>query len=923
MSDGRPDPDLLLQRVREEDVRAKSGKLTIFFGAAPGVGKTYSMLEAARAEHANGRDMVVGIVETHGRYDTAALLLGLEILPRQKLVHRTLEIEEFDLDRAIERRPGLLLVDELAHTNVEGSRHPKRWQDVVEILDAGIDVFTTLNVQHVESLKDVVAQITHVIVHETVPDSVLDRAHDIRVIDLPPDELLERMREGKIYVPEQARRAVGNFFRKGNLIALRELALRRTAERVDAQMQHWKREHGIVRVWPAGERVLVCVSPSPASARLVRGARRLASSLHADWIAVYVETPASLRQSREDNRRVAANLQLAQQLGAEAVTISGTNAAEEAMRYAHQRNVTRVVVGKPTHSRWRDRLNASFLDDIVRHSGDVDVYVLSGEQGAARISRGGRAPQQPTDRSGYLAGVAAAFVATVLSFVLFKRSLLPDTVMVYLLGIVLVSMRFGYGPSLVTAVVSVLCYDFFFIPPYMRFSVTDLRHLVTFAVMLLVAGIISRLTTRVREQAEATGERERRTASLYAMSRELATAKTLEHVVSTGARHVADVFQVKVSILRPVPGTRPILLAALQFTESFTLDDKEQGVANWVWQNAQVAGAGTDTLPSARGLYLPMRASRGVVGVLGVLAAPDAADAEDRSDPLTDPQRREHLEAFASQIAAAMERAGLAEEAQSARLQIESEQLRNSLLSSVSHDLRTPLAVVTGAASTLLEGHVTGDTRRELTETILHETDRLNRLVRNLLDVTRVEGGALQVHKEWQPLEEVVGSALHRLDAALGQRPIATALAADLPLVPLDSVLIEQVLVNLLENAAKYTPSDAPIDIEARAYPGERQVQVTVADRGAGIPAGEEERIFDKFFRTQKVLVEDRTGAPARGQAGEGRGGAGLGLTICRGIVSAHGGRIWADNREGGGAAFHFTLPIEGEPPTLEPPNEA
>ncbi|WP_394822800.1 ATP-binding protein [Pendulispora albinea] len=905
MSDGRPDPDLLLQRVREEETRAKSGRLTIFFGAAPGVGKTYAMLEAARAESANGRDVVVGVVETHGRYDTAALLLGLEILPRRTIVHRTVELEELDLDHALTRRPGLLLVDELAHTNAPEMRHTKRWQDVVELLDSGIDVFTTLNVQHVESLKDVVAQITHVIVAETVPDSILDRADDIRVIDLPADELLERMRDGKIYVPEQARRAVSNFFRKGNLIALRELALRRTAERVDAQMRLWKREHGIERVWPAGERVLVCVSPSPTSARLVRGARRLASSLHADWIAVYVETPASLRQSTEDNRRVAANLQLAQQLGAEAVTITGAKAAEAAMVYAHQRNVTRVVVGKPTHSRWRDRLKASFLDEIVRHSGDVDVYVLSGEQKNNGSARGERAPApEHSEPTGYVAGAVAAIVATGISTLIFRGALpaqLPDTVMVYLLGIVLVSMRFGFVPSMVTAVVSVVCYDFFFIPPYFAFAVGDFRHLMTFGVMLLVAGIISRLTTRVREQAASAGDRERRTASLYAMSRELATAKTLEQVVATGTRHVADVFHVKAVILRPSGRTNTERVGRLvpiaHEVATFELDDKEEGVASWVWQHAQLAGTGTDTLPSARGLYLPIRASRGVLGVLGV--KPDSPEL------LLDPQRRQHLEAFVSQIAAAMERAELAEEAQRARVQVESEQLRNALLSSVSHDLRTPLAVVTGAASTLLEGNVGGDTRRELTETILHESDRLARLVRNLLDATRLEAGSLRVHKEWQPLEEVVGSALHRLDSALVGRSISTDLPGDLPLVALDSVLIEQVLVNLLENAAKYTPPHAPIAIEARARIQESEVQVTVADRGPGISPGEEERIFEKFFRAQ----QNTTGL---------RGGAGLGLTICRGIIAAHGGRIWAENRDGGGAFFHFTLPIEGEPPRLE-----
>ncbi len=893
MTARRPDPDTLLKRVNDEEARARRGKLTIFFGAAPGVGKTYAMLEAARAEREAGRDVVVGIVETHGRYDTGALLLGLELLPRRRVLHRGVTLEELDLDAALLRNPPLLLVDELAHSNSEGSRHAKRHQDVEELLDAGIDVFTSLNVQHIESLSDVVAQITHVIVRETVPDAVVERADEVRLIDLPPDELLDRLKDGKVYLPDQARRAIEHFFRKGNLIALRELALRHTAQRVDAQMQHYREIHGISSTWSVGERLLVCASSSPLSAQLIRGARRMVGALHADWLTVYVETPASLRLNAAGRAQAAENMRLAEQLGAETVTLSGSNAAEEIIRYARSRNVTKVLVGKPTHAPIWDRVRSSFLDQIVRASGDIDVYVMSGEDSAPDVKRAEPTRSIPTAPLAFLAAGLSVLAATGISWSAFGPRQLADAVMVYLLAIVLVSLRFGYGPSLLAAVLSVLCFDFFFIPPLYTFAVRDLSHVVTFGVMFLVALVISGLTQRVRAQAAAAGQREQRTASLYALSRELAATKQVEDIAQIAARHLFDALSIDSALL--VPNAERSQVASVHMgRHGFEIDDKEQGVAEWVWDHERPAGLGTDTLPSARAMYLPLLASRGKVAVLGVRS----------EDPkrLLNPETRQHLAAFANQIASAIERTELAAEAQWAQLQMETEQMRSSLLSSVSHDLRTPLAVMTGAASTLLDDAVDASTRRELSETILQEAQRLNRLVRNLLDMTRLEAGAVRVKKEWQPLEEVVGSALNRLEEALAGREVTTDLARDLPLVPLDAVLIEQVLVNLLENALKYTPPGSPLEIRARTRPG--GVEVIVADRGPGIPPGEEQRIFDKFYRV----------------GGAQSGGVGLGLAICRGIIMAHGGQLFVENRAGGGAEFRFQLPVDGEPPALDAP---
>ncbi|HWA72295.1 MAG TPA: sensor histidine kinase KdpD [Polyangiaceae bacterium] len=895
--DERPDPDALLEQVKDQERRARRGKHTIFFGAAPGVGKTYAMLEAARAElERERRHVAVGVVETHGRYETAALVLGLPLLTQRKLEYRGVELSEFDLDEALRRRPELILMDELAHTNAEGSRHPKRWQDVEELLDAGIDVFSTMNVQHVESLNDVIAKITGVVVRETVPDSVLESAHDIKLVDLPPDDLLERLREGKVYVPAQAQRAIENFFRKGNLIALRELALRHTAERVDAQMRAYRHAHGIEQTWAAAEQLLVAVSPSPFSARLIRAGRRMASALHARWFAVFVEPPRARPLPERARARLAQNLRLAEQLGAEVVTLSGENASDAILRFSRERNITKIVVGKPQTFRVRDRFRVSLVDQIVRNGGDIDVYVTAGDAApdeAVPEKRARTRIEVPT----FLAAGLISAACTALALLLFGRDQLPDVVMTYLLGIMVVSSRFGLGPSLFAALLSVALVDFFFVPPYFTFAVADFRHAVTFAVMFLVAVVISGLTQRIRNQVAAAREREQQTLGLYALSREVAAARGREQVLEVFARHIERAFASDVSILLPDRHGKLVRAYGKSARVADELE-REAAVSQWVWANQKEAGLHTSTLASNRTLYVPLLSSGGIMGVLGLTPAN-----EERFDGI---EQRRQVDAFATQLALAVERAELSEQTEKARREFETEQLRSSLLSSVSHDLRTPLAVITGAASTLVEKPTLDDSARaELTKTILEEAERLNRLIRNLLDMTRLDSGTVKVKKDWQALEEVVGAALNRLEQRLAEREVRVELPRALPLVPFDSILIEQTLINLLENAIKY--GQAPIEITASLREnGEaenrREIVVEIADHGPGLPEGEESRVFEKFHRAV------RDGAAS---------GAGLGLAICRAIVAAHGGRIWAQNRPEGGVSFRFTLPLEGAPPTL------
>jgi two-component system sensor histidine kinase KdpD len=774
-------PAALLERGPGQDKPRRRGTLKVFFGASAGVGKTYAMLEAAHRQAREGRDVVVGWVDTHGRRETEALLGGLPALAPRKVEHGAGIAAEFDLDAALARRPALLLLDDLAHTNAPGGRHARRWQDVQEVVEAGIDVYTTLNVQHLETLNDVVAQITGVSVRETVPDSALEQADEVELVDLPPDDLLQRFKEGKVHVPEQAERAVPGFFRKGNLIALRELALRQTAQRVDDQMRTYRRDHGIVRTWPAAERILVCVGPNPASIRLIRATRRMAAGLRAEWVAVYVETPLHARLPDSDREALARNLRLVEELGGRTVTLTGHVVSEEVLAYARAHNVTKIVAGKPTHPRWRDRVRGSLVDEIVRGSGDIDVYIISGDlTDEEPATTTGRRPRTPP--SAYARAALVVATCTAVSWAMSRHFAPSNLVMVYLLGVAFVAIRHASGPAVLASILSVASFDFFFVPPHLTFAVADTQYLLTFAIMLAVALLISNLASRVREQSETVRQRERRTSMLYALSRDLAATPGSESIARAAARHVADIAAAPCAILLPRGDGRLVPVAPTGAT--FTVDPRDDGVARWVFEHGRMAGAGSATLPGAGALFLPMTGTQGTVAVLGV--RPDSASG-------FTPDQLHLLEAVASQAAAALERARLAEEAQQAQLAVETERLRNALLSSVSHDLRTPLAAITGAASTLLDGGVSlgPPVREELTETIYEEAERLNRLVRNLLDMTRLQAGVIRVAKEWHSLEELVGAALDRLEPRLRGREVVTRLPEDLPLVPLDGVLIE------------------------------------------------------------------------------------------------------------------------------------
>jgi len=869
--DDRPDPDALLRAQAPARARLK-----IFFGASPGVGKTYAMLESARRLRGEGTDVAIGLVETHGRSETEALIDGLEVLPRAHVAYRGIQLEELDVDAAIVRKPSVILVDELAHTNAPGVRHPKRWQDVMDLLEAGIDVYTTLNVQHVESLVDAVEQITGVRVRETVPDVVIERADEIELIDLPPEELLQRLADGKVYVPEQARRAIDNFFRRGNLMALRELALRRTAERVDADVQAYRREQRIRALWPTRERLLVCIGPSPASEKLVRAARRIAEGMHAPWYALHVDVTGASPLSADDRDRVEAHIALAEALGGEAVRLTGPSVSAAVLAFARERNVTRIVAGKPTHSRWRDRLRGSLLDALIRGSGDIEIHVIAPAEDLPM-----RAAPEPAPAAwgGYVRATLAVTVATVIGVAVSDRLDLPDVVMLYLFAIMLAALG-GRGPGLAAAGLSVAAYDFFFVPPRYTLAVSDIRHLMTFAVMFTVGTALGTLVARLRHAEDASRQRERRTAALLAFTSESAAARDIADVAAAVVAHVEDALGAPTVVLVPAPDGTLSALAGLE-----PLAENEIAVARWAHDHRRPAGRGTETLPAARLLAVPLGDGEGVVAVQ-----------IERARRRIDLEARRLLEAIARQAGVAVARLRLAREARDTALRMQAEELRSSLLSTVSHDLRTPLAIITGTASDLRD-RAEGE-RREALETIVDEARRLTTILENLLSITRVESGA-QVKREWVPVEEIVGAALGRTETALAGRDIAIHVAPELG-VQVDPVLVEQLVLNLLENAGKHTPPATPIEI--RAVREGAGVAIEISDRGPGLPPGPPEQVFAKFFRGP----DTRTA------------GAGLGLAVCRGIAVAHGGRIEALRRDGGGATFRVWLP-GGDAPEAAP----
>ncbi|CAN5731377.1 DUF4118 domain-containing protein [soil metagenome] len=936
MEPGPTDPADPLIRLRRESAAAADpappiprGRLKVFFGMAPGVGKTYAMLAAAQRAAATGVDVVAGIVETHGRTETEQLLLGLDVLLLRRgetlpgeTAPRTLH-HEFDTEAALRRHPDILLIDELAHTNAPGSPRAKRWEDVQECLKHGLNVWTTLNVQHLESLNDVVAQITGVTVRETIPDWVVDDADEIELIDLPPDGLHERIRAGKVYSADNAVRAVDpsdGFFRKGNLAALRELALRRTAAWVDSDLRRHKADSGIRAVWPAGERILVAVSPSPVTGKLIRAAKRMAAGLHADLLAVYVESPTAAALSPVERDRLLHALRLAESLGATTSTISAPRAgrraaALELLAFARARNVNRIVVGKTGLARWREALFGSFVSDLIRTSADADIYVIRGDAEASPgDERSGTAPPRRRAPGALPPWAAYPLAFTIVGAITAAGWFVPGTLeianiaMVYLAGVVVAAVWLGRGPAVAAAVGGVLALDFFFVSPRLTFAVGDAQYLLTFAVMLAVGLLIAGLTTRLRAIAGAARAREQRTGTLYALARELAAAQDAREVAAVGARHLHDALDADaiVALIAPAapgfPATSVDVLASVGVPDWF--DDRERAVALWAFEHARPAGSGTQKLPAAAARFVPLLTPAGKLGVLG-LRPRDPAHLVETANLLL-------LETLASQIASALERVTHQQGRQHAQLDAERERLRSALLSSVSHDLRTPLASITGAASTL-EGaaeRLDAPTRAGLLRTIVQESARLSDLIASLVFATRFEAGGITLAREWTTVEEIVGVGLAEHRDALAARPFRVTLAADLPMIRVDPAMLPQVVHNLVENALRYTPAGTPISVSA--WSSETHIVVKVADEGAGLSEGEDARIFQRFYRGR--AARHIPGAPDTAAP---RSGLGLGLTICAGIIAAHGGRIWAESKAPRGVAFLFSLPLDTPQPAL------
>lgn len=899
----RPDPDSLLALANEKP----RGQLKIFFGACAGVGKTYAMLQEAQRLRATGLDVVVGVVETHGRKETQAMLPGLDLLAAKRIPHRGRQLLEFDLDAALARHPGLILMDELAHSNAAGSRHPKRWQDIEELLDAGIDVFTTVNVQHLESLNDVVSGVTGIIIRETVPDHIFDQADEVVLVDLPPDDLRQRLKEGKVYIPGQAERAIEHFFRKGNLIALRELSLRRTADRVDEQMREFRDTQGRERVWHTRDALLLCIGHDSGSEKLVRVAARLAARLGGVWHAIYVETPRLHRLPEGQRRAILKALKLAQELGAETATLSDPQEEQAILRYAREHHLGKIVLGRRKQQRVKWRM--TLAERLAKIGSELDLLIVSLEEvatGSARKESDGRTFSERFSRQ--LQGCAVAvMVCALITFI--SQFLVPffapaNLIMVYLLGVVITALFYGRWPSVFAAVINVASFDLFLVQPRGSFAVTDAQYLLTFAVMLIVGLLIGNLTAGVRYQARIARHREKRAQSLYEMSKGLSQSMTPDAVAQTSRHFISTTLQAKTAVLLPHSeacgeGSLSLQQSEVAAGQAIAVD---QAIARWSFDKQSPAGAGTDTLPGVPYQLLPLVASGKTLGLLAVEPA--------NVRQLLVPEQQRLLQTFTVLIANALERLQLAASAESARLETEREQLRNSLLAALSHDLRTPLTVLFGQAEILTldlasEGSAYAPQANQIRQQVLSTT----RLVNNLLDMARIQSGGFNLRKEWQSVEEIIGSALRMLEPLLSSHQIEIDLPDELLLVNCDASLIERVFINLLENAHKYAGARAQITIRAQA--SEDRLEISVTDNGPGIVAGGERHIFEKFSRGNK-----ESAIP----------GVGLGLAICHAIIEVHDGRIWAENNPAGGAKFCFTLPLEKlpllesmEPGSLEP----
>ena len=894
----RPDPDALLAQIRHEEASAARGHLRIYFGSSAGVGKTYAMLVAARKLQSEGVDVLAGVVETHGRSETAALLEGLPVLPPAQIDYRGKRLAEFDLDAALARRPALVLVDELAHSNVAGSRHPKRWQDVEELLAAGIDVYSTLNVQHLESLNDVVGGITGIVVRETLPDTFFDKADEVVLVDTTADELIERLAAGKVYLPVQAERAARSFFRKGNLMALRELALRRTADRVEDDVQAYRTDRAIAQVWKTEGALLCCIGPEEGAEHVVRSAALLAQQLAVTWHAVYVETPALQRLDGRRREGILQTVKLAQDLGARTAVLSAQGVARTLVDHARQHNLSKLVLGHARPPAWLPSWwpRRTLGPAITALAPDIDRFEV-GESGRRRSPPA--RPPEPQVRDGALAralrryaiAAGACAATTLLTHLLVPYFDLANIVMVFLLAVVGVAVGLGRGPAVLAAFLNVAAFDYFFVAPRLSFAVSDVQYLLTFAVMLVVGLVTGQLTAGLRFEARVARHREARSRALFEAARDLSNMLTQEQAVEVACAVISREFRAQVAIfvldlndrLQPPAGHPPGL---------------DLGTAQWTLDHQQAAGLNTDTLAGSAWLYLPLKATMRSRGVLAV--QPE----EPRF--LLIPEQRQQLETFAALTAMALDRVHYIEVAQGATVQMESERLRNSLLAALSHDLRTPLAALVGTAQTLAASQPPlSPFQSELAASLGEKAMRMADMVTNLLDMARIQTGEIRLRVEWQSMEEIVGGALNAERALLAGRPLQARVDADVPLVACDAVLIERVLANLLENVAKYTPAGSPVEIHVRAEA--QEVRVHVRDHGPGVPKGREDAIFEKF---------------TRGTSESATPGVGLGLSICRAIVEAHGGRIWVESTPPTGATFIFSLP-RGTPPTIDPAVDA
>lgn len=875
--DFRPDPEILLKEVQQQ----RKGKLTVFLGAVAGVGKTYAMLEAAQERIKEGIDVVVGWVETHGRKETEELLKGLPIIPPLRIVYKEKEFLEMNIDAIIARRPALVLVDELAHTNVPGSRHTKRYHDVEEIINEGIDVYTTLNIQHVESLNDIVAQITGIQVRETVPNWLLEMA-EIQLVDIPPEELMLRFKEGKVYVPEKAEEALKHFFRPGNINALRQLAMRYAAKRVDLQLESYMRIHKIKGPWQVSDRIMVCISSSPFSARLIRMAKRLAEGIGTDWIAVYVETPERLFGGNEEKTQLNKNLELARELGAEVITLSGEDIAEEVIKLAKKKNVTHLIIGKPLRSKVYELFHGSVVNKVIRKSEGIIIHVIPDKYNTEKK----RISYFKTNVSRYFHYIESLILVGLIVTIayLFKKNLgILNIGMSFLIPILISSIRGGILPGIVTAITSIILFDILFIPPTGSFSVTDLRYIITFIIFLLVAFFTGNLSQRIKIEMKKWRERGDNLEALYSLSRDIAALADFDEILSRIVEKMYEILQSPVALILPNErGVLQIRANSRNWDENLW-DENEKGIAAWVFKKGEKAGKCTNTLNNAKGFYLPLQLGERTEGVMGIYSA-DKIEKE----------KLQLAEAFAGLVALAISRAKLHKQAQEAKFLAESEKLRSAIFNSISHDLRTPLSSIIGAVTTLLDNEKGFDLahQRELLRTIKQEAIRMNRFITNLLNAARLESGELKLKEEWIDIQDVIGVAIRRLGDALKSRTLILNIPADLPLLKGDFILLEQVFVNLLDNATKYSQPDSEIILTVKLM--SKWTEISISNKGPNLSEEDLERIFDKFYRVPSS--SDITGT-------------GLGLTICKEIIEAHKGRIWAYNHAEG-LTIAFTLPL-------------